>query len=521
MFRAVQARYNKINTDRNRMMLNMMNGQIYVQEGRAQVGALPENAIRHLADSEEWFVCFHVQQELLMGEKANVPLLRMDNVFISAGRDSASSSRAHILRAEDVWHVELIVPQNNANYDGFFAVSYHRNRYLTVFAEGSLAEFVSDRSRPLHIAENPKPRFEILGAVRNLMIYSRIPTFTERYRLFRRLGQAFGTDWIACPVYQYYDAILSHPHASLRDPSEIITVGTRRYVYFTYVEQEEDGFRGSIFVSSSSIDDDPSCPESWSLPMEVIPKGDPAKDHDGTGCFTPDCHFDGSRVHVFYTGLHSTHPRGFPQWEEKREPEHIMVARSVLPDRGFVKASKDRTIAETRELGYHEATVPGGHVAREGKALYDVSLIDHGQCWVMDDGERRYYYKGGGGSEKHKGAVCLIRCLDENWLNGYRHSSEPVLQASGLHMEGILITRVDDTLFMQLQLFDDERRWITYTSPSSDGLSWTYRGGGHYPKPGERYPNSIGVCGTIEPDWAIGQFPGKHGWIELAYLRVL
>ena len=418
-------------------------------------------------------------------------------------------------------------------------ITYERDRYLTLFVNGQLVEFT-----PVHGSmPSGSPRITIgsyilscsdslklPSSISELVIGTRIPDFEQRFHFHRLWEAEYGLlDFDIYPVYQYYNMIMVNKNLIMRDPSEILHINGRFWVYFTGVKAPlRDGFKGSVYTASCADTDDPSKPENWGEPIEVIQKGNPQTDHDGTGCFTPDCYYDGSNIFVFYTGLNSTHPRGFPQWGPVKEPEHIMVAKSTRPEGGFQKPPKHTPLApETRALNYNEATIPGGYKYLNSEPLYDVSLIDHGQCWVMDDGERRYYYKGGGGGDysvaSHKGkhgAVCLMRGFDENWLNGYRHSTAPVIYENS-HMEGILITRVQDQLFLQTMVFGPPRVWVTYTSPADDGINWKFIDGHHLPKPDCTYPLSIGVYPTINPEWGIGQFSIEGRYIGLAYLRIL
>lgn len=409
-------------------------------------------------------------------------------------------------------------------------VTYHEDHYVTLFLNGTLLEFAEARGKMPSLSKagtigygmsSRGKQMNNVAQFYELIIGKRILSFSERYKLHNYWKDKYGLVFYPYPIFQYYNSIIQDPRASIRDPSEILHIGSRYYVYFTYANKEMNGFRGSIYVSSCADMNNPSNPMNWSLPKEVIPKGNPRIDHDGTGCFTPDCFYDGSRVFVFYTGLNSSHPRGFPQWGNVKEPEHIMVAQSMWPDGGFIKTPKHTLLSvESRTLSYNEAIVPGGYETLGEKKLYDVSLIDHGQCWVMDDGERRYYYKGGGGTEEHPGAVCLVRDLDENWLNGYRHSPEPII-CEDSHMEGILITRTEDKLFLQLQIFGQGLEWITYTSPANDGIHWKYIGGAYRPKLDNDYPLSIGVDSVINPHWGVGQFLCKNERVVLGYLKIL
>ena len=418
-------------------------------------------------------------------------------------------------------------------------ITYERDRYLTLFVNGQLVEFT-----PVHGSmPSGSPRITIgsyilscsdslklPSSISELVIGTRIPDFKQRFHFHRLWEAEYGLlDFDIYPVYQYYNMIMVHKNLIMRDPSEILHINGRFWVYFTGVKAPlRDGFKGSVYTASCADTDDPSKPENWGEPIEVIQKGNPQTDHDGTGCFTPDCYYDDSNIFVFYTGLNSTHPRGFPQWGPVKEPEHIMVAKSTRPEGGFQKPPKHTPLApETRALNYKEATIPGGYKYLNSEPLYDISLIDHGQCWVMDDGERRYYYKGGGGGDysvaSHKGkhgAVCLMRGFDENWLNGYRHSTAPIIYENS-HMEGILITRVQDQLFLQTMVFGPPRVWVTYTSPADDGINWKFIDGHHLPKLDCTYPLSIGVYPTINPEWGIGQFSIEGRYIGLAYLRIL
>ena len=417
-------------------------------------------------------------------------------------------------------------------------ITYERDRYLTLFVNGQIVDFqpvqgsMPSSAPGITVGKNNNSgadKLKLPNTILELVIGTRIPSFEQRFHFHRLWEAEYRLDTEIYPVHQFYNMIMVYKDLIVRDPSEILHINGRYWVYFTGVRAPlRDGFKGSVYSAFCADTDDPSIPENWSEPIEVIQKGDSLTDHDGTGCFTPDCYFDGQNVFVFYTGLNSTHPRGFPQWGPVREPEHIMVAKSAHPDADFFKTPKQTPLTpETRTLNYGEATIPGGHMNLNGEPLYDVSLIDHGQCWVMDDGERLYYYKGGGGGDysvaRHKGkhgAVCLMRGFDENWLNGHRHSTDPVIYEKS-HMEGILITRVEEMLFLQTMIFGPPRVWVTYTSPAHDGINWKFLNGHHWPKHDSNYPLSIGVYPTINPEWGIGQFPAEEGNIGLAYLKII
>ena len=88
-------------------------------------------------------------------------------------------------------------------------------------------------------------------------------------------------------------------------------------------------------------------------------------------------------------------------------------------------------------------------------------------------------------------------------------------------MEGILITRVEETLFLQLALIWKTPKWRTYTSRYDDGINWELIDEGYLPKLGEKYPMSIGVCQTNHPKWAVGQFPYGKDKIGIGFMGIL
>lgn len=403
----------------------------------------------------------------------------------------------------------VIIPFSLLIQGNCLYLSVESGGYLTVVINNKLIDFLPFPYVDKYVFEPASNTY-----FRYLSVIDYIPEFEIRHKLMSEFVQDS-----AYPILQYKNMILTSEEYNFRDPSEIIAHNGKYFVYFTAVPHNQlDGFKGEIWCSSCSQLDDPSCQANWSQPKKVLGYGDPDVDHDGTGCFTPDCFYDGRNFFIFYTGLTSAHSKGLPLWNGVKEPEHIMVAKSDRPDGGFVKTKKGTDVKVSRALAYSETAVPGGHTSFRGKEIVDNSLIDHGQCWVMDDGERRYYYKGGQAGVG--GSVCLIRHLDENWLNGERFG-EPIIN-EGTHMEGILICRVGDTLFMQLATIWQSPKWRTYVSRADDGINWKLIDEGYYPKPGENYPMSIGFNRTVCPQWAVGQFlfgDGKR--IGIGFLNVV
>ncbi len=418
-----------------------------------------------------------------------------------------ASSCPHI--EQDSSSFRVIIPLEQMRQGCYLYISVESGGYITVVINNKLVGFLpfpDVGDFVFEFAQNIKFGY--------LSVIDDIPDFAARLKLLSKFIQDS-----AYPILQYKKMIITSDEYNFRDPSEIIAADGGYYVYFTATSKDQpDGFKGEIWYSRCEQSADPANPASWSVPAKVIIRGDPETDHDGTGCFTPDCFHDEHNFFIFYTALTSAHPKGLPGWNGVKEPEHIMVAKSGRPDGGFVKTRKGTDVKISRTLAYSEATVPGGHTSFRGKEIIDNSLIDHGQCWVMDDGERRYYYKGGQAGVG--GSVCLMRHLDENWLNGERFG-EPIIN-EGTHAEGILICRVGDTLFMQLALIWKSPKWRTYVSRADDGINWKLLDEGYYPKPGENYPMSIGFNRTVCPQWAVGQFPycdGKR--IGIGFLNVV
>lgn len=441
---------------------------------------------------------------------------------VPAGKAAAAQSATEgLVVSVDPRHLEA--DRTNAVF-----LTWDRNRFVTLYINGELIDFWPVKgAMPKGGASVVKTSAPLRdpAAIRWFCMGPGLPTFAQRHRLHELWQTRSEVSLEVYPVHQPYGVVLQDPKATLRDPSEAILVDGRWHVYFTRVTGTHHGFTGSVWGSSCAVTDDPFDPASWSKPVEMIPKGKAGVDPDGTGCFTPDCFYDGEQVALFYTALDSTAPNGYPSLKDPFCPEHILVAHSKRGDGPFVKTPKHSPHTATeRRLGYDEATIPGGHMEFEGQPLFDISLIDHGQCWVMPDGERRYYYKGGG---TEGGAICVMRDFDKDWLNGRRISADPLLWV-GQHMENILITRVDDTIWLQHMIrrinpLTGKRYWEwlhSWTSPADDGLKWRYIGGG-LPHVGSRHSYSHGVAHTVNPEWGIGQMPVGGGRIGLVAMKVL
>ncbi len=460
------------------------------------------------------YVCFLFEPKSTLQPGTELFHLDLQACGLIVSVSSADEPSIEIEKNTITAFLSLQALQNRKRHVLYF--TFTAGGYCSLFLNGRLIGFVPSDTAGSHFTLSllktaPCLELSFSGAE------DRVLSFSQRAALHTHLEQEYGIQSVSCPVFQFQNILLSSENATLRDPSEILHINGYYWVYFTLVPSPlTHGFTGSIYGSCCVDDCDPSIPENWSQPFEVIPKGNPDRDHDGTGCFTPDCFWDGKKVSVFYTALNSTHNEGFPQWGEKREPEHILVASCDNPRGPFIKNPK-HTPLSSRKLDYSEATVPGGHTTWQGTEIEDTSLIDHGQCWVMPDGERRYYYKGG--TAWKNGSVCVIRNLDENWLNGQRMPG-PIID-EGTHMEGILITQSTGKMYLQLALIRENYLWRTYQSDARDGLNWELIDSGYLPIENCDYPLSIGVFHPRDPLWGIGQFPTEKDRIALGFMNVI
>lgn len=236
--------------------------------------------------------------------------------------------------------------------------------------------------------------------------------------------------------------------AAVRDPSNIIKVGSTYYCYVTYVLNTEseypNGYQGTIYVFSS--------PDlvTWTLGSKVVDKG-ASGDDDETGCFTPSIFAEGGTYYLVYTGVDGTF--NFPTVV----PKVLLIATATNPAGPFTKQGTIITDFD------------GGDWKTKEGGLDDASMI-------KVDNEYRIYHSGTSTAvpEKRTGYAYAT-----NPLGPYTdYESNPVISAP------ISYTTVESpTVFIHngnyhafIDLFDgattqDIGHWI-----SSDGIDWSYQG---------------------------------------------
>ena len=132
--------------------------------------------------------------------------------------------------------------------------------------------------------------------------------------------------------------VISLANYALRDPSDIIKIGSTYYVYFTAVSNAmsdyPNGYQGSIYVASSSN------LRSWTVVGEVVAKGG-GSTWDAKGCYSPAAYYDGTTIWICYGGTPSTYPAN-PIFAET-----MGMASSTSPTSGFTKSGSNPIITST------------------------------------------------------------------------------------------------------------------------------------------------------------------------------
>ncbi len=81
------------------------------------------------------------------------------------------------------------------------------------------------------------------SSISELVIGTCIPDFEQRFHFHQLWEVEYGLDFDIYPVFQYYNMIMVHKDLIVRDPSEILHINGRFWVYFTGVKAPvRDGF---------------------------------------------------------------------------------------------------------------------------------------------------------------------------------------------------------------------------------------------------------------------------------------
>ncbi|MCP5116475.1 MAG: family 43 glycosylhydrolase, partial [bacterium] len=143
--------------------------------------------------------------------------------------------------------------------------------------------------------------------------------------------------------FRYQDAIAHEPGVVRRDPSDVIRVGDRYYVWYTKVTRQDkdypSGYNGSVWYASS-----PDGHRWEEQGLCVAPGPDDA--WDGHGVFTPNIlAFDG-KYFLYYTAV--PEPFDVP-WTAGITPTEIGVAISDSPDGPWEKYEANPVLQPTLE----------------------------------------------------------------------------------------------------------------------------------------------------------------------------
>ena len=213
------------------------------------------------------------------------------------------------------------------------------------------------------------------GQINDVRVYSRAWSATEVLHDYQAGG--FLHSFLATPYSPSSGAVISAANTALRDPSNIIKVGSTYYVYFTSIPSTEpnypNGYGGTAYYASSSD------LATWVVGSQVIGKGG-VGDFDEHGAFSPGVFAEGGTYYLSYTGV--SEPFVFPTTINKKSG----LASSQSPTGPFTKLG----VAISPGTGADWDAAPG-------------SIDD--SSWLKVGSQYRIYYSGscsacGGGTKK-------------------------------------------------------------------------------------------------------------------------
>lgn len=189
---------------------------------------------------------------------------------------------------------------------------------------------------------------------------------------------------------------------SRRDPSDVIKVGTKYYVWYTrIVEGEQDyptGYAGTVWYATSQDG------KHWKEQGQAIRRGKKGS-WDEHGVFSPNILVSGSHYYLFYTGV----PEPFSNRFMHATPTAIGVSIANSPDGPWVNFS-------------------GNPVLKPGKqGKWDDWRID-GSCLIKRNDEYWLYYKGVNHVKEWHGLTSLGLVVANSPTGPYtRYKDNPVI----------------------------------------------------------------------------------------------
>ena len=168
---------------------------------------------------------------------------------------------------------------------------------------------------------------------------------------------------------------------SRRDPSDVIKVGSKYYVWYTRILAEDQGYpsgyAGTIWYATSRDG------RHWTEQGKAITKGGKGG-WDEHGVFTPNILVSGDRYYLFYTGV----PAPFSNLIETATPTAIGVSVAASPDGPWTKFPGNPVLKPEKQGSWDDFRVD------------DVCLIKRNDRYCL-------YYKGVNHERKWQGLTSM------------------------------------------------------------------------------------------------------------------
>lgn len=145
--------------------------------------------------------------------------------------------------------------------------------------------------------------------------------------------------------YQEVSGIGSEPPITRRDPSDIIEVDGKYYVYYTKVVEKKAGYWGTIWYAVSEDEG-----YNWVEKGEALGKGEPGT-FDSHAVFTPNILYDDGKYYLYYTAVKPTPGNPDHAFENNNHSDitAIGVAVSDAPDGPFTRIANNPVLEISRD----------------------------------------------------------------------------------------------------------------------------------------------------------------------------